>query len=427
MSRVQLSINVSDFAAVAFYSRLFGTGPAKLWPGYANFAIDDPPLKLVLNSPGNSAGGTTNHLGVEVDSAAEVTRAGDRLITGGGVLPRTPGQGMGARPRRGGPGVLHRPGARRDAMIPLGPARLRPPIRVVAAPAWSAEWLRLARLARTLSWVTLGWLGIEAGVAIGAAVTAGSVALLGFGLDSGIEALASIIVIWRFTGTRLLGTTAERRAQHLVSVSFYLLAPYIAAEAIWGLIHHEHPETSITGLALTAVTAILEPGVGLAKRRIGTRLSSAATVGEGTQNLLCSYLAIAVFAGLLANTVFGAWWLDGSVALAIAGWAIAEGRRTWAGRSCGCACAAAATDRPGFWGLAESGQRAEEGTGGGGNDKGERCAEPARHDLPCHPPDGQRAADGSGCEDSRRRPAEMNAVPDPRCPGSGAVDGDHDK
>lgn len=80
MSRIQLSINVSDFgAAVAFYSRLFGAVPAKLWPGYANFAIDDPPLKLVLNCPGNGPGGTINHLGVEVSTAREVTQAGTRL------------------------------------------------------------------------------------------------------------------------------------------------------------------------------------------------------------------------------------------------------------------------------------------------------------------------------------------------------------
>ena len=84
MSRVQLSINVSDFdAAVMFYSRLFGTAPAKLRPGYANFAIDDPPLKLILNSPGNGAGGTINHLGVEVESTGEVGQAEDRLASAG--------------------------------------------------------------------------------------------------------------------------------------------------------------------------------------------------------------------------------------------------------------------------------------------------------------------------------------------------------
>ncbi|HEY3958153.1 MAG TPA: hypothetical protein VGM53_32710 [Streptosporangiaceae bacterium] len=201
----------------------------------------------------------------------------------------------------------------------------------------SAGWLRLARRARLLSWLTLAWMGIEGGVAIGAAITAGSAALLGFGLDSGIEAIASIIVIWRLTGTRLASPTAERRAQQLVAASFYLLAPYIAAEAIRALATGDRAETSITGLALTAGTAILEPALGVAKRRIGTRLGSAATAGEGTQNLLCAYLAIAVFAGLAANTLLGAWWLDGVVALGIAGWAVLEGRRAWAGKPCGCA------------------------------------------------------------------------------------------
>src|ERR1019366_3409737 len=97
----------------------------------------------------------------------------------------------------------------------------------------------LARTARILSWLTLAWMGVEGGVAIVAAVLAGSVALLGFGLDSGIEALASVIVIWRFTGTRLASATSERRAQQLVAVSFYLLAPYIAVEAVRALVTGE--------------------------------------------------------------------------------------------------------------------------------------------------------------------------------------------
>jgi divalent metal cation (Fe/Co/Zn/Cd) transporter len=203
--------------------------------------------------------------------------------------------------------------------------------------AGSADWLRLARIARILSWLTLAWMGIEGGVAIVAAVVAGSVALLGFGLDSGIEAMASIIVIWRFTGTRLASATSERRAQQLVAGSFFLLAPYIAVEAVRSLVAGDRAQTSIAGLALTAGTAVFEPALGVAKRRIGARLGSPATAGEGTQNLLCAYLAIAVFAGLAANTLLGAWRLDGVVALGIAGWAIVEGRRAWAGRSCSCA------------------------------------------------------------------------------------------
>jgi divalent metal cation (Fe/Co/Zn/Cd) transporter len=100
----------------------------------------------------------------------------------------------------------------------------------------------------------------------------------------------------------------------------------------------DRAETSIIGLVLTAGTAIFEPALGVAKRRIGARLGSPATAGEGTQNLLCAYLAIAVFAGLAANTLLGIWWLDGVVALGIAGWAVVEGRRAWAGKPCGCVC-----------------------------------------------------------------------------------------
>jgi divalent metal cation (Fe/Co/Zn/Cd) transporter len=225
---------------------------------------------------------------------------------------------------------------------PSPAARQRPDTGPVPV---SADWLRLARLARMLSWLTLAWMGIEGGVAIGAAIVSGSVALLGFGLDSGIEAMASVIVIWRFTGTRLASPTSERRAQQLVAVSFFLLAPYIAAEAIRALAAGERAETSIVGLVLTAGTAIFEPALGVAKRRIGARLGSSATAGEGTQNLLCAYLGMAVFAGLAANTLWGAWWVDGVVALGIAGWAVVEGLRAWAGQSCGCACQPAGIER----------------------------------------------------------------------------------
>lgn len=216
----------------------------------------------------------------------------------------------------------------------------------VAIPEPTVQWLRLARLARTLSWLTLAWLGIEAGVAVGAAIVAGSTALLGFGLDSGIEALASVIVIWRFTGTRLSSAHSERRAQQLVAVSFFLLSPYITVDAAHSLIAGDKAETSLIGIALTAGTALLEPPLGLVKRRIGERLGSAATAGEGTQNLLCSYLAVAVLIGLLANTLFGVWWLDGVVALGIAGWALLEGRRAWAGESCACAASVGCARAP---------------------------------------------------------------------------------
>ena len=208
---------------------------------------------------------------------------------------------------------------------------------VSAAQPGSGEWIQLARRARTLSWLTLAWMGVEGGVAVGAALIAGSVALLGFGLDSAIEALASIIVIWRFTGRRTHSATAERRAQQAVAVSFFLLAPYIAAEAVVALAGTERAETSWIGIALTAGTFLLEPPLGIAKRRLGTQLGSVATAGEGTQNLLCAYLAGAVLVGLLANTLAGIWWLDPAVGLLIAYIALREGRAAWRGEGCGCA------------------------------------------------------------------------------------------
>lgn len=125
-----------------------------------------------------------------------------------------------------------------------------------------------------------------------------------------------------------------------MAASFFLLAPYIAVEATLSLVGSEHPETTWIGIAPTAVTFVLEPPLGYWKRRVGSRLGSAATAGEGTQNLLCAYLAGAVMLSLVANTVAGVWWLDGAVALVIAAWALVEGRRTLRGEGCQCAAPA---------------------------------------------------------------------------------------
>ena len=153
---------------------------------------------------------------------------------------------------------------------------------------------RLIRRAKALSWLSLAYMTAEGAIAITAALLAGSVALLGFGLDSAIEALASVIVIWRFTGTRRLSQDAERHAQRLVAISFFLLAPYIAQDAIRTLINGEHPHTSWLGIGLSISSIIVMPQLANAKHRIGQRLGSGATTGEGTQNLLCAYLAAGV-------------------------------------------------------------------------------------------------------------------------------------
>ena len=198
----------------------------------------------------------------------------------------------------------------------------------------SAEWLHAARRARRLSWLSLLYMGIEGVVAIVAAIIAGSVALLGFGIDSAIEGLASIIIVWRFTGTRTLSETAERRAQRAVAVSFFLLAPYIAYDAIYTLVIAHHAQTSWVGIGISGFSVLWMPVLGVMKNRLGAQLDSEAVTGEGKQNLLCAYLAAAVVVGLLANTLLGWWWFDPAVALGIAALAVQEGREAWAGEDC---------------------------------------------------------------------------------------------
>jgi divalent metal cation (Fe/Co/Zn/Cd) transporter len=205
---------------------------------------------------------------------------------------------------------------------------------VAPAPRRDEGWLRAARRARLLSWLSLGWMTAEGVLGILAGAVAGSIALVGWGLGSAIEGLAAVIVIWRFTGTRTHSDTAERRAERAVAVSFFLLAPYIAVEAIRSLAVAEHPSASVLGIAVTASSVVLMPALGIAKRRLGERLGSRATAGEGTQNLLCAAQGAAVLIGLAANAAIGAWWLDGVVALGLAVFAVKEGREAWRGEGC---------------------------------------------------------------------------------------------
>ncbi len=221
-----------------------------------------------------------------------------------------------------------------EARLTVLPRRPAPP---APRPQPDPEWLAAANHARFLSWLSLVWMGFEGGIAIVAGILAGSVALVGFGLDSAIEGVASLVIIWRFTGSRLHSHQAEERAQKLVAVQFFVLAPYVAYEAIAHLAAADDVGVSFLGMALTASSLIGMPLLGRAKQRVAQRLGSQATHGEGTQNLLCAYLAAAVFTGLLGNALFGAWWLDPIAALVIAAVAVREGLETWRGEGC---CAA---------------------------------------------------------------------------------------
>jgi divalent metal cation (Fe/Co/Zn/Cd) transporter len=201
-----------------------------------------------------------------------------------------------------------------------------------------AERIRLEHRARMLAWGGIAWHVVEFAIAIGAGVAAGSIALIGFGADSLIEALAGLVVVWLFTGDRRGSRVAERRAQILIAVTFFVLAAYVSAEAVRALSGGAHPAVSWVGIGLAAVTAVTMPLLAAAKRRVGAGLHSAAAVKEAGQTQLCAYLSIALLLGLGANALLGWWWADPLTALTIAAVAVQEGRSSWRGEGCCDAC-----------------------------------------------------------------------------------------
>ncbi|MGI8614635.1 MAG: cation transporter [Nocardioidaceae bacterium] len=196
-------------------------------------------------------------------------------------------------------------------------------------------WLRAAQVARWLAWASLLWMTAEGVLGLISGLAAGSIALVGWALGSAIEGLASVIVVWRFTGARTLSETSERRAQKAVAISFWLLAPYIVIEATRDLITGHRADATVLGIVLTASSLLVMPTLGITKRRLGARLGSEATAGEGTQNLMCAAQAGAVLVGLAVTAEWSRGsWVDPVIALGIAGWSIWEGVEAWRGKAC---------------------------------------------------------------------------------------------
>jgi divalent metal cation (Fe/Co/Zn/Cd) transporter len=223
-----------------------------------------------------------------------------------------------------------------------GPYALPVEQRLLELPgAWAApapNRRRLVRRARVLAWLGLGWHVVEAAVALVAGVAAGSIALVGFGADSVVEGLAGAVVVWRFAPRRAASEAAERMAQKLIGASFFGIAAYVAVEAVRTLAGGAHPDPSLVGIGLAAVTLLVMPPLAGAKSRVGHELGSSATHSEGRQNLLCAYLSAGLLVGLGLNAVAGWWWADPATALAIAAVAINEGRGAWRGEACCEAC-----------------------------------------------------------------------------------------
>jgi divalent metal cation (Fe/Co/Zn/Cd) transporter len=194
----------------------------------------------------------------------------------------------------------------------------------------------LERRARLLAWGGNAWHVVEFAIAVGAGIVAGSVALVAFGIDSVIEVLAGGVIVWLFSGGRGSSPAAERRAQQLIAASYALLVAYIGVEAIRDLAGSHHPAVSWVGIGLAAFTAPTMPLLARAKRNVGRKLSSSATVSEAGQNIICAYLSLALLAGLLTNALLGWWWADPAAALVIAAVAAKEGVESWRGDSCDC-------------------------------------------------------------------------------------------
>jgi divalent metal cation (Fe/Co/Zn/Cd) transporter len=207
-----------------------------------------------------------------------------------------------------------------------------PPLPAIQ-PGGGARY-RLIRRAKTLSLLSIGWMTVEAGVAIVSAVIAGSVALLAFGLDSLIELASASTILWLYTGSRNGSDVAERRAQQLVAICFGVLALYVTVDAINTLAGGSHPETSWPGVAVAAGAILVMPLLARAKARVAVQLGSAATAGDAAQSWLCAISAAAVLVSILVNAAFGWWWLDPITGLGIAGLAVREGREAWAGKVC---------------------------------------------------------------------------------------------
>jgi divalent metal cation (Fe/Co/Zn/Cd) transporter len=194
---------------------------------------------------------------------------------------------------------------------------------------------RLQRRASRLAWATVTWNVAEAVVAIGAGAAAGSIALVGFGLDSTVEVLSALVIIWQF---RAADEQREQRALRLIAVSFFALAAYVTVQAVIDLVRSDRPHHSPVGIGLAVASLIVMPILSTAKKRNGRRLGSATVIADANQTKLCSYLSAVLLVGLLVNRVFGWWWADPIAGLLIAGLAVREGREAWRGEVCDDCC-----------------------------------------------------------------------------------------
>jgi divalent metal cation (Fe/Co/Zn/Cd) transporter len=213
-------------------------------------------------------------------------------------------------------------------LLPLVTSPLKP----------SAERVALGRRARWLAGASVSYNVVEAVVAITAGTVSGSVALVGFGLDSVVEVASGLIILWQFRHP--LPETREKRALRLIALSFFGLAAYVAVESVRSLVSGTEPDSSSVGIGLAIASLVVMPLLSTAQRRTGRALGSNAVVADGTQTLLCTYLSAVLLVGLVLNATLGWFWADPVAGLIIAIVALREGIQAWQGKGC---CAPAGT------------------------------------------------------------------------------------
>lgn len=192
---------------------------------------------------------------------------------------------------------------------------------------------RPAAVARAtlLNRISLGWNAVECVVAVALGVAAGSVSLIGFGVDSAVEVSSSVVLAWRLRQERLGGCQQDddRTAQRLIAASLVALSAWITVEAVRDLTGGDHADASVGGIVLTAASLALMPWLARAKRRLAPALGSRAVEADATQTRLCAWLSAVVLAGLVLNWGLDWWWADPVAGLGVAALAAVEGWRTW--------------------------------------------------------------------------------------------------
>ena len=219
--------------------------------------------------------------------------------------------------------------------LPMISANALAPERLTTGSLRDEAWATAARRARALSWASLAWMTVEGVVGLIAGLDASALSIIVWAASSFVEGLASIIVIWRFKGPRDLSEHSEHTAQRLVAGSFFLLVPFFAYEAIRRLIVASDTTSSTLGVAVTASAIVLMPLLGSTKVRLAHRLGSAATAGEGIQNLMCAAQAAAALTALVGASA-GLTVIDPIAALVIAAIAATESIKLWRGDPNGC-------------------------------------------------------------------------------------------